>query len=80
MLAEGNSPAVFAGVEVDRAQRPPRRLDRGQASGISPPLVANELVRRFGFLVLGCVRRCRESLAYEVGDDGALLVVRQIHE
>src|SRR5205085_5760352 len=80
ILAERNSPAVFTGVEVDRAQRPPRRLDRWQPSGISPPLVTNELVRRFGFLVLARVRRCRESLAYEVGDDGALLVVRQIHE
>jgi len=43
-LAERNTPAVFAAVEIDGAQRAPRRLDRGIAARVSPALVADELV------------------------------------
>src|SRR5439155_27028839 len=43
MLAERDSPAVLAGVEVDRAQRAPRRLDRRKTVRVSPALVTGEL-------------------------------------
>src|SRR5437773_11699634 len=39
-LAERDAPAVFAGVEINGVQRPPRWLDRGIASRVSPTLIA----------------------------------------
>src|SRR5262245_53106487 len=47
-LAQRNSPAILARIEVDRAQRAPRRCDGWMAGRIAPALVADELVARCG--------------------------------
>src|SRR6185295_19939982 len=43
-LAQRNAPAILAAIQVDRAQRPPRWLDRRIAGRITPAFVADELV------------------------------------
>src|SRR3954469_19351669 len=44
VLAEGNTPEVGAGVEIDGAEGSPRRFYRRVSARITPPLVADEVV------------------------------------
>src|SRR5438105_7676097 len=44
-LAERNPPAVLAAVEIDCAERAPRRLDGREAARVSPALVTGKCVR-----------------------------------
>ena len=47
-LAKINFPGVFAGVEIDRVERAPRRRDRGIAIGIEKPSIAGEAIFHVG--------------------------------
>src|SRR5712664_363710 len=80
-LAERNPPAVFTAVEIDRAERAPRRLDGWEAARVSPTFVADELIGRAPQLLWCPIRRVgRRQLVSQILDQRAFLGHRQIRK